>query len=51
MEFKRFLNTFMKIPCLIVKTGRRIVYRLVGYNRCLKEYLRAFSVIRESRVT
>jgi hypothetical protein len=51
MEFKRFLNTFMKIPCLIVKTGRQIVYRLVGYNRCLKEYLRAFSVIKGCRVT
>jgi hypothetical protein len=51
MEFKRFLNTFMKIPCLIVKTGRQIIYRLVGYNHCLKEYLRAFSVIKECRVT
>ena len=40
MEFKRFLNTFMKIPCLIVKAGRRITYRVVGYNRCLKDYLR-----------
>jgi hypothetical protein len=51
MEFKRFLNTFVKIPCLIVKAGRRIIYRLVGYNRCLKEYLRAFSAIKECRVT
>jgi len=51
MEFKRFLNTFMKIPCLIVKTRRQIIYRLVGYNHCLKEYLRAFSVIKECRVT
>ncbi|BBO67819.1 hypothetical protein DSCA_17490 [Desulfosarcina alkanivorans] len=32
MEFKRFLNTFMRIPCLIVRTGRRICYRIVGYN-------------------
>jgi hypothetical protein len=51
MEFKRFLNTFIKIPCLIVKTGRRIVYRLVGYNHCLKDYLQAFSVIKVCRVT
>ena len=51
MEFKRFLNTFLKIPCLIVKTGRQIVYRLAGYNHCLKEYLRAFSVIKVCRVT
>jgi len=51
MEFKRFLNTFMKIPCLIVKAGRRITYRVVGYNRCLKDYLRAFSMIKMCRVT
>jgi hypothetical protein len=51
MEFKRFLNTFMKIPCLIVKAGRRITYRVVGYNRCLKDYLNAFLVIKACRVT
>ena len=51
MEFKRFLNTFMKIPCLIVKGGRRITYRVVGYNRWLKDYLRAFSLIKACRVT
>jgi hypothetical protein len=51
MEFKRFLNTFMKIPCLIVKAGRRITYRVVGYNRCLKDYLKAFLMIKACRVT
>ena len=51
MEFKRFLNTFMKIPCLIVKTGRRITYRVVGYNHYLKDYLRAFSTMKACRVT
>ena len=51
MEFKRFLNTFMKIPCLILKAGRRITYRVVGYNRCLKDYLSAFLRIKACRVT
>ena len=51
MEFKRFLNTFMRIPCLIVKAGRRITYRVVGYNRYLKDYLRAFLMIKACRVT
>jgi hypothetical protein len=51
MEFKRFLNTFIKIPCLIVKAGRRITYRVVGYNRCLKDYLRAFSRMKACRMT
>jgi hypothetical protein len=32
MEFKRFLNTLMRLPCQIIKTGRRIVYRLLSWN-------------------
>ena len=36
MEFRRFINTFIRIPCLIIKTGRRICYRAVGYNAQLK---------------
>ena len=40
MEFKRFLNTFIKIPCLIVRTGRQIHYRLVGYNDKLSHVMR-----------
>lgn len=51
MEFKRFLNTFMKIPCLIVRGRRRITYRVVGYNHALKDYLRAFSTMKTCRVT
>lgn len=32
MEFKRFIHTVMPIPCLIVRAGRWIGYRIVGYN-------------------
>ncbi len=39
MEFKRFINTFIRIPCLIVKAGRRIYYRFIGYNAQLKHTL------------
>jgi hypothetical protein len=35
MEFKRFVNTFINIACLIIKTGRRICYRILGYNKKL----------------
>ena len=51
MEFKRFLNTFLKIPCHIIKTGRRIVYRLVGYNHYLKDFFRTFQAIKALRFT
>jgi hypothetical protein len=39
MEFKRFLNTLIRIPGLIIKTGRRICYRLVGFNDKLKHII------------
>lgn len=39
MEFKRFRNTFIEIPCLIIRTGRRICYRLLGYNDKLKHLI------------
>jgi hypothetical protein len=32
MEFKKFVNALMRVPCQIVRTGRRIVYRLLGWN-------------------
>ena len=49
MEFKRFINTFIKIPCLIIKTGRRIVYRLVGDNSYMKDFFRTFASIKSFR--
>ncbi len=32
MEFKRFLACILRLPCQIVRTGRRIIYRLMGWN-------------------
>ncbi len=29
MEFKRFCNALVRIPCLVVRTGRRVVYRIL----------------------
>jgi len=36
MEFKRFIRTFINIPCLIIKKSRKIIYRVVGYNDQVK---------------
>jgi len=35
MEFRTFVNHLMKIPCQIIRTGRRLVYRLLNWNRWL----------------
>jgi hypothetical protein len=33
MEFKRFLNYVMRIPCKVVRTARRVIVRTLGYTR------------------
>lgn len=35
MEFRRFLNAIMLIPCQVLKSGRRIIYRILSYNHWL----------------
>ncbi|WP_024335023.1 IS1380 family transposase [Desulfotignum balticum] len=42
MEFKKFIHTFIQIPCLIIKSGRKITYRLVGYNDQVKHIFKMF---------
>jgi hypothetical protein len=42
MEFRRFLHAFIIVPCQIIRTGRRIVYRLLGCNSWTKEFLATF---------
>jgi len=38
MEFRRFLHAIILLPVQIIRAGRRIVYRLLGYNRWLKDF-------------
>jgi len=46
MEFKTFLNSLMRLPCQIVRTGRRIVYRLLSWNPWQPVLLRAADALR-----
>jgi hypothetical protein len=46
MEFKGFLNAFMRLPCQIVRTGGRIVYRLLSWNPWLEVFLRGVDALR-----
>lgn len=41
MEFKQFINAFIRVPCQIVRTGRRVVYRLLAWNRWQDVFFRA----------
>ena len=46
LEFKTFLNAFMLLPCQIIKTGRKLVYRLLGWNPHLSIFFRLLDVLR-----
>src|ERR1700746_171725 len=39
MEFRRFLHAIVLLPAQIVRSGRKIIYRIMGYNRWLKDFL------------
>ncbi len=40
MEFKTFLNAFMRTPCPIIRAGGRIVCRLLAWNPWQHAFLR-----------
>lgn len=50
MEFRRFLNGLIKIPIQIVSTGRKILYRVLGYNQWTAQFLNTFADIRRLRL-
>jgi hypothetical protein len=39
MEFRRFLHLIVMLPAQIVRSGRRIIYRIMGYNDWLESLL------------
>ncbi len=45
MEFRRFLNAVMLLPCQVVRTSRRVIYRVLGYNSWLKDFFATFERI------
>jgi hypothetical protein len=51
MEFRRFLHGIVRLPAQIIRTGRRIVYRILGYSDCLRTFLKTFERIRALRLT
>lgn len=51
MEFKRFLNTMILIPCQIVRSGRKIIYRILSYNRWLKDLFATQEFIKQMGFT
>jgi hypothetical protein len=46
MEFKTFVNAFLRVPCQLVRTGRTLVYRLLSWNPWQHVFFRVLDVLR-----
>jgi Transposase DDE domain group 1 len=45
LEFKAFVNAFVRLPCQIIRTGRKLVYRLLGWNPYQAIFFRLVDVL------
>ncbi len=45
MGFKRFVNAFIRVPCQVVRTGGRLVYRLLAWNPWQPVFLRGVDAL------
>jgi hypothetical protein len=46
MEFKTFVNAFLRLPCQIIRTGGKLVYRLLSWNPWQPTFFRLLDVLR-----
>jgi Transposase DDE domain group 1 len=46
MEFKTFVNAFLRLPCQIIRTSRRLVYRLLSWHPWQPIFFRVLDVLR-----
>jgi hypothetical protein len=46
LEFKTFVQAFVRLPCQIVRTGRKLVYRLLSWNPHQRIFWRMVTVLR-----
>lgn len=46
LEFKTFVQAFVRLPCQIVRTGRKLVYRLLSWNPHQRIFWRLVTALR-----
>jgi hypothetical protein len=46
MEFKTFINAFLRLPCQLASAGRRLVYRVLGWNPWQRTFFRTLAQMR-----
>jgi hypothetical protein len=50
MEFKHFLISFVEIPCQVVHTSRRLVYRILSYSQHMQTFFATFEYIKRLKL-
>ena len=51
MEFRSFLHRLILVPCQIIKSGRKIIYRFLGYNDWQNDFFNTWELIRQLKYT
>jgi hypothetical protein len=46
LEFKAFVNAFVRLPCQVIRAGRKLVYRLLSWNPHLPIFFRLAGALR-----
>lgn len=46
MEFKTFLNAFLRLPCQLIRAGRRLIFRLLSWNPWQPVFFRTLAQLR-----
>ncbi len=47
MEFRRFLQAIILLPCQIVRTAGKVIYRILGYNKWLSDFFATWERLRQ----
>ena len=50
-EFRSFLSAILFIPAQIIRAGRKIIYRVLGYNGWLKDFFATWERLRRMEAT
>jgi hypothetical protein len=51
MEFKKFLQELMLLPCQVLRAGGRLIYRLLQWNPWVEVLFQGVEVLRATRIT
>jgi hypothetical protein len=46
MEFRTFVQAFVRMPCQLLRAGRRLIYRLLSWNPYQAIFFRVFDLLR-----